>query len=292
MKRLAIIGLGLMGGALGLAVRRRGMPWRVAASARRPETRALAIECGAADEVFATPQEAVRDADLVIFCLPVLSIPDELRRCREAFKPGATVTDVASTKSELCAAAEEALAGAGVHYVGSHPVCGSEQTGLEAARADLYENAVVAVTPRATTDPASVEEVRRFWADAGAQVAVMAPEDHDRMIARTSHLPHLVAVMLVESICAVEGERGAMLCGGGFRDTTRIAAGSADIWHDIVKTNRAAVGEVLDDFEQVVQRVRRMIRDGDFELLRLFLEEARRKRNAFGGLMRKKATRA
>lgn len=291
MKRLAIVGLGLMGGALGLAVRRRGLPWRVAASARRPETRSLALERGAADEVFATPREAVRDADLVIYCLPVLSIPDELRRSRDALKPGAIVTDVASTKAELCAAAEAALAGAGVHYVGSHPVCGSEQTGLEAARADLYENAVVAVTPRPSADPAATEEVKQFWTAVGAHAALMTPEDHDRMIARTSHLPHLVAVMLVESICAAEGERGALLCGGGFRDTTRIAAGSADIWHDIVKTNRAAVGEVLDDFERVVQQVRRMIQDGDFESLRAFLEEARRKRNAFGALMRRKATR-
>lgn len=282
MKRLAIVGLGLMGGALGLAVRRRGLPWTVAAFARRPETRALALRMEAAHEVFATPEQAVRNADFVVFSLPVLAIPALAVQCRAELKPGAVVTDVASTKAELVATLDDVFKGLPVGYAGSHPICGSEQTGLEAARPDLYEEARVVVTPGLTSGGAAVERITAFWSDLGARVSVMEPAQHDRIIARTSHLPHLVAAMLVDSIHAAEGDLAADFCGGGFRDTTRIAAGSEDIWHDIVKTNRAAVGQALDDFEKVLHRVKEMVQRGELEKLREFLAEARAKRFAFG----------
>ena len=281
MKRLAIVGLGLMGGALGMAVRQRRLPWTIAACARRPETRALALRLAAADEVFATPEEAVRDADLVIFCLPVLAIPAAAMQCRDHLKAGAVVTDVASTKEELVAALDGIFSGLPVHFVGSHPICGSEQTGLESARSDLYSGAMVVVAPGRTSGT-SVEAVAAFWRDLGARVSVMDPARHDRIIARTSHLPHLVAAMLVESIHAAEGDFGADFCGTGFRDTTRIAAGSEEIWHDIVKTNRAAVGQALEDFEKALHRVQEMVQRGEFDSLREFLAAARAKRSAVG----------
>ena len=281
MKRLAIVGTGLMGGALGMAVRRRGLAWTVAAYARRAETRTLALRMEAAHEVFDAPEKAVAGADLVVFCLPVLAIPAAALQCRASLKAGAVVTDVASTKADLVAALDGVFAGLPVSYVGSHPICGSEETGIEAARPDLYEDAMVVVTPGGGS-VAAMDFVSAFWLDVGARVSVMDPSRHDRIIARTSHLPHLVAAMLVDSIYAAEGELAADYCGGGFRDTTRIAAGSEDIWHDIVKTNRAAVGRALDDFENALHRVKAMVERGEFDKLREFLAEARAKRCAFG----------
>ena len=282
VKRLAIVGIGLMGGALGMAVRQRRLPWTIAACARRPGTRELALRLNAADEVFAAPEQAVHDADLVVFCLPVLAIPVAASQCRGAFKSGAVVTDVASTKAELVTTLDSAFRGLPVNYAGSHPICGSEQTGLEAARPDLYEDAMVVVTPGRTSSSAAIECVTAFWRSLGARISVMEPLRHDRIIARTSHLPHLVAAMLVDSLHAAEGDLAADFCGRGFRDTTRIAAGSEEIWHDIVKTNRAPVGEALVDFEKALRRVKDLVQRGEFDKLREVLAEARARRTAIG----------
>lgn len=281
MKRLAVVGTGLMGGSIGMAVRRRGLPWTVSAYARRAETRAQALRTGAAHEVFDSPGGAVAGADLVVFCLPVLAIPAVALQCRAALKPGAVVTDVASTKADLVAALDDAFDGLPVNFVGSHPICGSEQSGIDAARPDLYEDAMVVLTPGRLSGGAA-DSVADFWRGLGARISVMDPARHDRIIARTSHLPHLVAAMLVDSVHAAEGELAADYCGGGFRDSTRIAAGSEEIWHDIVKTNRAAVGQALEDFGNGLERVRRMVEKGEFDKLREFLAAARSKRCAFG----------
>ncbi len=272
---LAIVGLGLMGASLGLAARQRGIARRVVGSARRSETRAEALRRGVVDVACEQPGEAVREAELVVFCLPVLTIFDAIAACGKDFRRGSVVTDVGSTKTDLARTIGPLLAGTGVQFVGSHPIAGSEQTGLEAARADLYEGAVVVVTPPDGRMAPGFEAVRELWAAVGGVVETMTPEAHDRVLARTSHLPHLAAAALVRAVLGQSGEDVAGFCGSGFRDTTRVAGGSEDLWHDIVKTNGNAIGAELAAYSGELERLRDLVARGDFEGVRAFLAQAR-----------------
>lgn len=283
MKRIAIIGLGLMGGSLGLAVKRRLPRVHVAGYARRAETRRKALRRGAVDSAHEDPVEAAKGADLVVLCLPVLLIPVFARLCRPHLRAGCVVTDVGSTKAELGADLGRVFRDGRATFVGSHPIAGSDETGLESARGDLYENAVVVVTPpgRGRATARATARVKGFWKNLGARIVVMSPGAHDRIIARTSHLPHLVAAALVSNLYRDGRANAGRLCGPGFRDTTRIAGGSEAIWHDIVKTNRAAVERELAAFGRALDQVRAMIRKGAFEQVRRFLSASRRKRRRF-----------
>ena len=280
MKRVGIVGLGLMGASLGMALKRRGMADAVWGSARRAETRQLAVERGVVDRAFERPEEAVSGAELAVFCLPVLAIPETVARCRPFLSGDCIVTDVGSTKAQLANAVSSSLRGSGIRFVGSHPIAGSEQTGLAAARADLYAGATTVVTPLADADEVAVRRVCALWEGVGSRVLRMGPEEHDRLIARTSHLPHLVAAMLVQAVVRTAGDELSPMCGSGFRDTTRIAAGSEDVWHDIVKSNRRFVAGELDEFAHVLDRVRAMLARDDFEALKAFLAESREKRGS------------
>ena len=286
MRRIAIMGLGLMGGSLGLALKRRGGQTSIAGYARRAEVRSAALEGGVVDEVFSDPAAAVVEAELVVFCVPVLTIPGLVEACRTQLRPGAIVTDVASTKSELVQMVETVLERSDAAFVGSHPMAGSDETGLQAADKELYDGATVIVTVRdaAQAKCGAVAGVAEFWRSVGGNVVLLSPEEHDRVIARTSHLPHIVAAALVNTVLREELDETARLCGSGFMDTTRIAAGSELMWHDIIKTNSATITRELELFEDGISRVRSMIEDGDFDSVRNFLAQSRnQRRNAEGG---------
>jgi prephenate dehydrogenase len=282
MKRVAIIGLGLMGGSLGLALRRAGLA-EVSAYARRAETRALALAEGAADTVHETPQAALKGASVVVFCTPVCRIPDLVRECLKAFEPGCVVTDVGSTKAELARAMAILFDGRPLAFVGSHPMAGSEKTGMEAARADLYDDAVTAVTPYGGTAPEAIRAVTDLWESVGARVMVLDAESHDALVARTSHLPHLVAALLVAT--AGRDPRGAVkaFCGPGFRDTTRVASGSPDMWHDIVRTNREPILAELKAHEHQTRGLIAAIEHEDYESVRALLDRSRALRHELLG---------
>lgn len=282
MNRIAIMGLGLMGGSLGLALKARGYDGTIAAYARRAETRAVAMKAGLVDEVFADPAEAVTDADLVVYCTPILNIPELVERSKSGFKEGALLTDVGSTKAELAGKVSEVLRGSGANFVGSHPVAGSEQQGIEAARADLYDGALVVVTPQhEEREKDAVRRVEEFWTGIGALVSVISVEEHDRLMARTSHLPHLAAALLA----ATAGRDGTPVmvgrfCGTGFRDTSRVADGSPEIWHDIVSTNAGAIGEELRAYRSELDQLIEWMEQREFEKVKRFLEESRDCRRA------------
>ncbi len=275
MKNVAIIGLGLMGSSLGLALKRRGLA-RVLGYARREETRRLALEQSVCDEVFDDPAAAVRQADIAVLCVPVLAMGQLVDSCADDLPDGCILTDVGSTKKEVCEEMARLLDGRNAVFVGSHPMAGSEETGLEAGREDLYEGAVIILTPEEGS-PEAAETLKEFWSGVGGVVSVMTPADHDKVIARTSHLPHLIASILVASVLG-ESEEAGEFCGTGFRDTSRIAGGSEDIWHDIVKSNSDAVLDELRAFEGILAKVRGLIEAGDFEAVREFLAGARRLR--------------
>jgi prephenate dehydrogenase len=230
--------------------------------------------------VFDNPKEAVEGADIVVFCLPVLTMPEVAKACVSSFAENCIVTDVGSTKADLVVQMEKIFKNSKAVFIGSHPIAGSEETGLNAARADLYRNSAVVVTPSHRKIDKTVVSVRRFWEGLGSRVFMMDPSEHDRTIALTSHVPHLVASMLVNDVYR-DGDSAVRFCGTGFRDATRIAAGSEDIWHDIVKSNRVAVGRELKEFAGILDRVNKMIKKGDFDGVRDFLSDTRQKRQKF-----------
>ena len=281
MDQIAIMGLGLMGGSLGLALKKRCPERQVRVYARREATRQTAIELGIADAVFADPVEAVRDADLVVYCTPILTIPTLVADSRAGLKPGAILTDVGSTKAELAAHIQVALQGADAVFVGSHPVAGSEQTGVEAAREDLYEGALVVVTPEDGQPPAVVGKVAAFWADVGALVRVISASEHDRVMARTSHLPHLMASLLAVTTGREEAASTVgPYCGTGFRDTSRVADGSPDVWHDIVSTNAPAITGELRQLRVQLDQLIQWTDAGEFDRIKEFLAAGRDCRRA------------
>jgi len=274
---LAIAGLGLMGGSLGLAARRRGLAGAVVGYARREETRRRALALGAVDRVAADPAAAVADADLAVFCVPIFAVCELIEQCAPHLRAGSIVTDVGSTKAAIAARAEAALAGTAAAFVGSHPIAGSDRDGIEAADAELYAGATVIVTAAAPT-AAAARRVIAFWEALGAATAVMTPAVHDRIMARTSHLPHLMAATLVAQVCG--GGDCPRFCGPGFRDTTRVAGGHAGVWTDIVVSNREAIAAELAGFSTGVAALRRLVESGDQEAIHAFLADVRRRRRA------------
>jgi cyclohexadieny/prephenate dehydrogenase len=278
-QKIAILGYGLMGASLSLALRQRGFAGRIAGYARREDTRTQALESGLADAVFADPADAVREADIVIICVPIWSIARLAEDIIPALKPGAVVTDVGSTKSKLLETMAPLFAGSGASFVGSHPIAGSEKTGIEAGNPDLYEGRLTVVCPVAETEDEAKQAVINLWKWAGSEVVEMSPTEHDAMLASTSHLPHMVAAALARSVSDNDPEKRAAFCGTGFKDTTRVASGSADMWVDIIDTNREALEAELDRFHEELQGLINILRSGKGDDIRTWLEEASADRN-------------
>lgn len=269
-----------MGGSLGAALKARSFPGTVTAYARREATRTQAMERGFVDAVFEQPADAVDGADITVCCVPILSIPEVITACRERLKPGSVVTDVGSTKQDLAGLAARALAGSRCEFIGSHPIAGSERQGIDAGTADLYEGATVVVAPSGPATP-GVDLVRELWTRVGARVVVMDPARHDRLLARTSHLPHLVASALALTIGRGEdSDAAAPFCGPGFRDTTRVAEGSPDVWLDIVRTNRVELARELRSFLGEIEELVRHLDAEDFDAVYAYLDRGRALRQA------------
>ena len=246
---VAIAGVGLIGGSLGMALRERGLARRVIGLARRDATIAEALSVGAIDEGSLEP-EAVREAELVVLAPPVLTIPPLVEALAPHLAPGAIVTDVGSTKAALMRCLEE-LVPPHADIVGGHPMAGSERGGVLAGRADLFEGAIWVLTRSPRTRPESLVRLTRLVQALGARPVEMEPELHDDAVARISHLPHVVAAALASAACAgeIESELLRLLVAGGFRDTTRIASSPPEMWRDICLTNRDAILAALSDLE-------------------------------------------
>ena len=278
-QNIAILGLGLMGASLALALKKRGYSGRLLGYARRETTRNQAVQDGMFDEVFADPAECVADADIVVVCVPIWTIAKLAEEIVGALKPNAVVTDVGSTKSELLKTLEPQFAGSKAFFVGSHPIAGSEKTGIEAGDPDLYNGRLTVVCPADDTPTEAEQAVIGLWKAAGAEVVEMSPTAHDAMLASTSHLPHMVAAALARSVADGDPAGKADFCGTGFKDTTRVASGSADMWVDIIDTNRTALEAELDRFHGELQGLIHILRSGNGDDIRQWLEEAAATRN-------------
>ncbi len=260
--RLAIVGVGLLGGSVARAARARGLAGHITGIGRDRERLAPARKDGTLDAVTTDVAEGVHDADLVVLAATVLANDGLLAQVWQAVPPGAVVTDVGSTKRGIVAAAARLGGRPRARFVGSHPMAGSERSGYAIARADLFDGAIVIVTPTEATDPDAVKTVVGFWEAAGARVATMDPDAHDRAVAAISHLPHVVAWALVDAVARFEP--AAMdVAARGFKDTTRIAASDPLVWKEILLANREAVVASLRAFRAALDDLERQIAAGD-----------------------------
>lgn len=269
-----IIGIGLIGGSFALAAKRAGLVGEVTGVARSEATRALALERGAADHVTADAAEAVREADLVYLAAPISAILASLQELGPHLQPGALVTDAGSTKARLVGAAE-ALPES-VTFVGGHPMAGSEQAGIAAARADLFEGATYLLTPTEVTPPAALERMLELVHGLGAEPLVVDADLHDRMVAVTSHLPHALAWALCTAAVRQEvPEALAAFAAGAWRDTIRIADSPAEVWADIFLSNPDHLAAAARDFRTELDELLATVTRGDREALLDFLGRSR-----------------
>ena len=281
-RKIALVGVGLLGGSLALTIRQRQLASSLQGYVRREATVAECEQVGLRD--FATRDLAavVADADLVILCTPLAQMR-ELTECMlPALKRGAIVSDVGSVKGSVVRDLEALVAGVGAEFIGAHPMAGAEKTGVSAARGDLFNNAVCVLTPTPQCVPASVAKLETFWRAVGTRVLKMSPELHDELVGRCSHLPHVVAAELATYVLDPQhGSEQPQLCANGFRDTTRIAAGSPEMWRDIALANRENLVGALDAFVSDLQRLREKIGQGDSRAIEVFFQTAKQRRDAW-----------
>jgi cyclohexadieny/prephenate dehydrogenase len=267
--RVALIGFGLIGGSIARAARAQGLAGEIVTTARSAKTRARVKELGVVDRVVDTNAEAVKEADLVILCIPVGACGPVAEEIAPYLKPGAIVSDVGSVKGAVVRDMAPHLPD-NVHFIPAHPVSGTEHSGPDSGFPELFIDRWCILTPPDRTDPAAVEKLRAFWAGIGAKVDTMTPEHHDMVLAITSHLPHLIAYTIVGTADELEGVTQSEVLkfsAGGFRDFTRIAASDPTMWRDVFLTNKDAVLEMLGTFNEDLSKLTRAIRRGDGEAL-------------------------
>ena len=267
--KLALIGIGLIGGSIALGARKWGLAGHVAVSTRTEKTLARGKELGIGDSWHLDPNDAVRDADCVILSIPVGSSGEVTEAIAKSLKPGAIISDVGSVKSSVVKMMQPHVP-AGVHLVPGHPVAGTEFSGPDAAFAEVYQNRWCILTPPEGTDSQAVEKMIAFWRGLGANVDTMTPRHHDLVLAITSHVPHLIAYNIVGTAAHLEEvtESEVMkFSAGGFRDFTRIASSDPTMWRDIFLYNRDAVLEMLGRFTEDLTALQRLVRFGEGDQL-------------------------
>jgi len=288
LKRVALIGVGLIGGSFALALRRAGGATTVVGVDRDVQALERGTALGVIDTTAESVSEATQGADLVVVAVPVRSIGPVLHDVALALEPNATVTDVGSTKTEVVEIARGELRARFPRFVPGHPIAGREASGVDAASAELFKGARVVLTPAAETAPDAIDLVRACWEAAGTRVATLSAADHDHIFAAVSHLPHLLSFALVSELAA--RSNSAELFGfaaGGFRDFTRIAASSPEMWRDIALQNREALLEELDRYGARLAVFRELVDKGDGPGLQRLMAEARASRQALGNAARR-----
>ncbi len=274
---ITIVGAGLIGGSLGLALKERGLARIVRGLGRQEASLERARSVGAIDEGYLEPAPALKDAEFVVFCTPVDRIAEQILTYAPLCSPGTILTDAGSTKGTIVAAVE-ARTLPGVTFVGSHPLAGSEKRGPEYADANLFEGRLTIVTRTPRTDAVAVDRVVAFWKSVGARVQIMAPAEHDHALAMTSHLPHLLAAALVGILPA----ELAGLTATGFRDTTRVAAGDPSLWTAIFEHNRDGLLEALALLSRRLGQFELALQSRDGSVVKSLLSQAKTVRDALG----------
>ncbi len=272
MKKVCIIGIGLIGGSIGMDIKRLGLAREVVGVVRRPEAVAESVQAGAVDQATLDLQAAVTGSDLIIIATPVATTIPKVREIKNALKSGAIVIDVASVKGKLVRELDQVI-GQSVCYVGTHPMAGSEIKGVSGAKSGLFNGATCIITATERTDQQALKVVREFWQKLGAKIVDLSPEEHDRLVAYTSHLPHLVAASLVNTLAELpQAEQGV---GSGFKDTTRIAGSNPALWQEICEWNRDQILTGIQSFKKEVAEIENSLAASDWQKLLAILTKAK-----------------
>ena len=293
INRLLVIGLGLIGSSLAKAARDRGLCNEVIGSSRSPETLTKALEMGVVDRVVNSIEEVASElgeGDVVVIGVPTLTVPTIIRQLQTVLPETVTITDVASVKGSVVAAVSDAYGEVPPQFVAGHPIAGSEKSGVEAVNPSLFDDHRVILTPLAETGAEHLARVQSLWRGVGAVVTEMSVADHDEILAATSHLPHLLAYALVDTLSNMrENQEIFRYAAGGFRDFTRIAASDPVMWHDIVIANDQAVLSVLNELTDHIDRLKQAISSGDSQTLLGVFTRASEARNHFTKMLENKA---
>jgi prephenate dehydrogenase len=279
--KLAVVGVGLIGGSLALALKAAEAVGEVIGIGRGLANLEKALELGVVDRITRNPAEGVAEADLVFLATPVMALPQVAAEVLPHMKRGAVLTDGGSVKEAVVRAIEPLLP-EGVHFVPGHPIAGTERSGADAAFASLYQGRRCILTPTEKTSSGALELVRQVWETAGSDVVEMPVDKHDRILAAISHLPHMVAYSLVNAVSSYDRYEENILeySAGGFRDFTRIASSDPVMWRDIAMTNREALLEMMDHFESFFAELKEDILSGDGSRLFEFFQRSKKNRDA------------
>jgi prephenate dehydrogenase len=282
IERLAVIGVGLIGGSLARALRAEGLVGEVFGCGRSAANLELALELGVIDRFTHDPATAVRDADLVFLAAPLGAMRPLLAAIAGALRPDAVVTDGGSVKGSVVADALAVFGRMPPHFVPGHPIAGTEHSGVAASFPELYRNRRVILTPVAETDPTAIARVRAMWEGVGARVSEMTVAHHDQVLAATSHLPHMLAFGLVDALARMQdNDELFRYAAGGFRDFTRIASSSPVMWRDICIANTEALSTMLARFGEEMTDLAETIRRGDGDHLLEIFTRAKQARDRF-----------
>ena len=278
--KVTLVGVGLLGGSLGLALRKGRLADSVVGFVRRAASVTECKRVGAVDWATCDLGSAVKGAQLVVLCTPIRQMRPLVERLLPGLDPGTIITDVGSVKAEVVDGLEELVAKSGVHFVGSHPMAGAEKTGVAAARPELFANTICIVTPTRRSNRAALRRVEQLWRGIGSRVIRLSPELHDRLVSRSSHLPHVVAAGIANFVLAPGSPRAqSELCANGFRDTTRVASGSPEMWRDIALANRENLLEAIGQFMTGLREFERALARRDERAISRFFERAKRRRD-------------
>ena len=284
IQQLTVIGVGLIGGSLARALRRAGFVGEVVGCGRSLGNLQRARELGVIDRYHQDPAQAVAGADLVFIAVPLGAMATTFAAIRDHLAPGAILTDGGSVKGSVVADARQVFGHLPPRFVPGHPIAGTEQSGVEASFAELYRNRRVILTPLPETDLVATAQVQAMWEACGAEVTQMAVDHHDEVLAATSHLPHLLAYGLVDSLARLrENDEIFRYAAGGFRDFTRIASSHPIMWRDICLANRQALGQMLARFQRELAELAADVEGGDGEALLAVFERAKAARDRYVG---------
>lgn len=265
-----------------MAIKKRRLASEVVGYVRRAASIAESKAARAVDSCTQDLQEAVDDADLIVLCTPLAQMLPLFKQMRPAIKRGAIITDVGSVKATVVKELESIVVKSGAHFIGSHPMAGAEKTGVAAARSNLFENAVCVVTPTRKSNQAALRKIEHFWKAVGARVLKLSPQLHDELVSRSSHLPHVAAATLANLILDPKHPKSQpMLCANGFRDTTRIASGSPEMWRDIALANRKNLSQSVATLIRDLQKFQAVLKKADTKATENFFEQAKRRRDAW-----------
>ena len=282
VQQITIIGVGLIGGSFASALKKNGCEAEIVGCGRSLENLQKGVELGIIDRFESSIDVAVRGSELILLAVPVGSINKILPQLQSAIDTGAIVTDVGSTKGSVVDAVRNAFGDVPPRFIPGHPIAGTEKSGVEAAFPELFDNRRIILTPLESSDSEALEVVRNLWLQTGAEVSEMSVQRHDAVLAATSHLPHMLAFTLVDTLANLQEHDDIFrYAAGGFRDFTRIASSDPQMWHDICLNNKDALLSIIERFQSDLQGLTQSIRDGDGDAVRKKFERAKRERDAY-----------